>query len=264
MRERTAEFLESSFGKRLFMAIILANAVLVGVSTYSSSGTELDGVLGYIDGVIIGVFTLELLLRFYAAGSLRSFFEDPWNVFDLVVVTACYVPALGATMSVARTLRVLRTLRAIAVFPTLRKIVGALLRSLPAMGHVAFLLFILVYVYAVIGTSIFGNDVPQFFGTLHRTALTLFQVVTLEGWNDLLFAVMEKYPYGWIYFATFIFLGTFSLFNLFVGVIVHNLEEVTSEPAQAAREKADKEEIDALQALVAEVRALRERVERLG
>jgi voltage-gated sodium channel len=261
MRKQVSDFLDSNFGRRLILSIILLNALLVGVNTYSQPGSGLDAILSDVDKVILGIFTVEIVLRLFAAGSLKKYLSDPWNLFDVVVVSACYIPSLGAIMSVARTLRVLRTLRAVAVFPTLRRIVGALLRSIPGMGYVLLLLTILVYVYAVIGTSIFGEAVPEYFGTLHRTGLTLFQVVTLEGWNDLLYTVMEKFPYGWIYFVTFIFLGTFTLFNLFVGVIVSNLEHVSS--GQSEEEQRDKVEAEQIRLILDEVRSLRRQIERL-
>lgn len=147
----------------------------------------------------------------------------------------------------------LRTPRTVALFPSLRNIITALLRSLPGMTHVAMLLWLLVYVYSVIGTNLFGETVPHYFGRLHRTWLTLFQIVTLEGWNDILADVLAVAPWGWAYLVSYIFLGTFTLFNLFVGVIVGNLEEVTArrEDETGAR----------LAELAAEVRALRERME---
>lgn len=264
MRERIAAFLESPFGRRGVMFLILLNAVLVGVNTYAEPDTSLDLILGKVDQVILILFTIELFARMIASPTAKAYVSDPWNVFDFIVVGACYLPGLGALMSVARTLRVLRTLRAIAVFPTLRRLVGALLKSLPGMGHVAFLLAILLYVYAVVGTSAFGKDVPEYFGTLHRTALTLFQVVTLEGWNELLFAVLEKFSWGWIYFVSFIFLGTFTLFNLFVGVIVSNLEEVTSDQKEAEDDAREESQTAKLDTLLVEVRALRQKVEELS
>lgn len=250
MRERLSSFFESEFGRWVVISIILLNAVLLGVSTYPAVDLRYGALLDQLDHVFLVVFTVELVLRLYAAGSARAYVRDPWNVFDFILILLCWLPFGGALFTVGRMLRVLRTLRAISMFSSLRDIVTALLHSLPAMGHVAFLLGLLVYVYSVVGTHLFGATVPHYFGSLHRTWLTLFQVVTLEGWNDILADVLAQHPLGWAYLVSYIFLGTFTLFNLFVGVIVSNLEAVTHK---------EEEQIEArIDALTAEVRALRE------
>ena len=263
MRERLSSFFESEFGRWVVISIILLNAVLLGVSTYPAVDLRYGALLDQLDHVFLVVFTVELVLRLYAAGSARAYVRDPWNVFDFILILLCWLPFGGALFTVGRMLRVLRTLRAISMFSSLRDIVTALLHSLPAMGHVAFLLGLLVYVYSVVGThlsgapamfgkgdQLIGATVPHYFGSLHRTWLTLFQVVTLEGWNDILADVLAQHPLGWAYLVSYIFLGTFTLFNLFVGVIVSNLEAVTHK---------EEEQIEArIDALTAEVRALRE------
>lgn len=253
MRARVAAFFESSLGRNLVLAGILLNAALVGAGTYTSADGPMGALYDILDSGFLLLFTAEILLRLYAAGSARAYARDPWNLFDALLVAVCWMPGVGDYVSVGRTLRVLRTLRTVALFPSLRNIITALLRSLPGMTHVAMLLWLLVYVYSVIGTNLFGETVPHYFGSLHRTWLTLFQIVTLEGWNDILADVLAVAPWGWAYLVSYIFLGTFTLFNLFVGVIVGNLEEVTArrEDETGAR----------LAELAAEVRALRERME---
>lgn len=255
MRDRIRSFLESKAGTNVFLGAILVNAVAVGVNTYTAPGTVLDHALNTLDYVILAVFTVELLMRMVAAGSWRVWLKDPWNVMDFVIVAICYIPSVGSLAGLARTIRILRTLRAVVAFPDLRKIVAGLLKSLPGMTHVATLLLMLMYMYAVIGTAIFGDAAPQYFGTLHRSVLTLFQCVTLEGWNSIMEAVLPAYPYGWVFFVSYIFLATFILFNLFVGVIVSNLEEVT---ASSKEEEEDTE----LKQVLKEVRELRALVEK--
>ncbi len=257
MQVLAERFLNSKWGAKLFLWAILVNAVAVGVSTYTVPGTSLDGALASFDYLILGIFTLELALRMVAAGSARVWLRDPWNVFDFCIVGVCFFPNVGSFAGVARTLRILRTLKTVNAFPDLRNIVSALLKSLPSMANVAMLLLMLMYVYAVIGTSLFGQVVPQYFGSLHRSLLSLFQCMTLEGWNAIMDEVLVTHQFAWVFFVSYIFCATFILFNLFVGVIVSNLEAATLG-------EQVKEETEKIELLIEEVRSLRLLVEKHG
>jgi voltage-gated sodium channel len=169
-----------------------------------------------------------LLLRFFATDPPPAFFRSGWNLFDFVIVGIGFLPA-SQFFTVARLFRIIRVLRAISVMPDLQKVVAALLRSLPSLGHIVILLGLLMYVYAAVGTSLFGEVAPKFFGTLHHSVLTLFSVITLEGWVAVMDEVLPHMPGAWIYFVSFILLGTFVALNFFVGVIVNNLQSVTTE-----------------------------------
>lgn len=154
---------------------------------------------------------------------------------------------------VLRILRVLRVLRAISIIPSLRKMVNALLLTIPSMGTIMILLGLFFYVYAVIGTTLFASISPEYFGSLHRTLLTLFQVITLESWaSGVMYPILEQDPSSWWYFVTFILIGAFVIINLFVGVVVNNVEEASREetpsPTDLKLEEMEKElkEIKAL------------------
>ncbi len=224
MKKRILGFLDSAAGRHAILGLIVANAVLLGLETYPAVAERWGGALHALDRFILWAFTLELAARLYALGGPARYLRDPWNVFDAVVVGACWMPAAGGYISVIRLLRVLRVLRAMSVLPELRVIVGSLLRSLPGMAHIALLLVLVIYTYSVLGTFIFRSVAPEHFGSLHRTALTMFEVVTLEGWVDVMNTLTPAYPWAWAYFVSFIFVGTFVVFNLFVGVIVSNIE----------------------------------------
>jgi len=180
-------------------------------------------------------------LKILAGGSKPwQFFRDPWNVFDFVIVAVCLIPA-GDThyVAVLRILRVLRVLRMVTFFPDLRLIVGALLRSLPSMGFVMLLIAILFYVYAIIGVFLFGQADPVHFGDLHHAMVTLFQVLTLEGWAE----IMDFHLYGevaeggrrivalwpFIYFSSFILIGAMIIMNLIIGIIMNSMEKTKKE-----------------------------------
>jgi voltage-gated sodium channel len=225
---RIAPIVESLQFRHTVTALILINAVIVGLETSPEVTAVYGDVLQIADRIILYLFTVELALRFLATNPPLLFFRSGWNMFDLAIVALGFLPS-SEFFTVARLFRIVRVLRAISVIPNLQKVVTALLLSLPSLGHIAALLGLLIYVYAAIGTSLFGPIAPQYFGTLHQSVLTLFSVITLEGWVTVMDEVLPHMPAAWIYFVTFILLGTFVALNFFVGVIVNNLQSVTIE-----------------------------------
>jgi voltage-gated sodium channel len=220
------EALESRAGKALMILLIAASAATIGLETYPSLEADYGELLHGADRVILGLFTLEIVLRAYAAQSVKRYLADPWNVFDCVIVGACYVPAAGSFLAVGRLLRVLRVLRVMTIFPELRRLVEALLRSIPSMGHIVGLLSLVMYIYAVIGTFLFRETMPEQFGTLHESILCLFRVATMDGGLDVMFDGLKQHSWAWIYFVTYIVLVAFIVVNLFVGVIVDSMSSV--------------------------------------
>ncbi len=204
----------------------------------------------------------ELTLRIYGHG--WRFFRDPWSVFDFVIVAIALVPA-SESFSVLRALRILRVLRLISMVPSMRRVVNGLLAAIPGMASIAALLTLIIYVAAVMGTKLFGELAPQYFGSLGATLFTMFQTMTGEGWPDIAREVMDKEPFAWVFFVVYILVTTFAVLNLFIAVVVSAMEnevvaEVRAEEAEHAAEeqvanKAILEEIRGLRAELAAVRA---------
>jgi voltage-gated sodium channel len=117
--------------------------------------------------------------------------------------------------------------------PKLRLMVATLVRCIPGMGHVLTLMSLLFYVYGVAGYHLYGAHDPTHWGTLGRALLTLFQIATLEAWTDIMQIAMELGSLHWIYFVSFVLLGTFVVVNLFVAVVINSLEESHREVAQS-------------------------------
>ena len=218
----------SALFRRVVVTLILINAIIVGLDTYPQIHARYGQILHLTDRIILYLFTLELVLRFLASNPRLAFFRSGWNLFDLIIVGVSYLPS-SEFFTVARLFRILRALRTVSVSPDLQKVVNALLRSLPALGHILVLLALLMYVYAAIGTSLFGQIAPKYFGSLHQSVLTLFSIITLEGWVTVMDEVVPHMPAAWIYFVTFILFGTFVALNFVVGVIVNNLQAVEIE-----------------------------------
>jgi voltage-gated sodium channel len=230
--ETTADKIDSITNSALFrrvvITLILLNAIIVGLDTYPQIHAAYGKIFHLMDRIILYLFSLELVLRFLGSKPPGAFFRSGWNLFDLIIVGVSYLPS-SEFFTVARLFRILRALRTVSVSPDLQKVVTALLRSLPALGHILILLALLMYVYAAIGTSLFGQISPKFFGSLHQSVLTLFSIITLEGWITVMDEVIPQMPAAWIYFVTFILFGTFVALNFVVGVIVNNLQAVEIE-----------------------------------
>lgn len=208
------------------LALIFGNAVLIGLETAGILHHESFWVR-VLEGVVLWAFTLELVLRFLAEWPRWSNpLTNGWYLFDLVIVAAGHFTG-GAVVQVLRLLRVLRVVRVISVVPSLQRLVGAVLDALPSMGSIMLLLGLLFYVYGILGVSFFGQADPAHFAGLSSAWLTLFEVVTLEGWIDIMLPLQEVHRWAWFYFVSFILLGTFVVFNLFVGVIVNTMEETS-------------------------------------
>jgi voltage-gated sodium channel len=235
------KIVESKGFQRAVLGVILFAGVLVGLETSATLMAQAGGVLHAIDRVVLAFFVVELALRIGACGTRPwKFFSDGWNVFDFVIVAVCLLPVQAEFAAVLRLVRVLRVLRLITAVPRLQILVGALLKSIPSMSYVALLLSVLFYVYAVLGVSLFGRTDPEHFGTLGATALTLFQVVTLEGWADIMRTQIAG-PAGAAvsiaYFVSFILLGTMITLNLLIGVIVNGMDEARQDMEDDTRER---------------------------
>ncbi|MCX7696178.1 MAG: ion transporter [Bacteroidales bacterium] len=239
---------ESSLFQNFIVFLILFSAVVIGLETYSGFVKKFHHELLIADRIIIAFFSLEIILKILAQGRKPlSYFKDGWNVFDFIIVAVCLIPA-GDThiFAVLRILRVLRVFRMITALPKLKLIVSALLRSIPSMGYVIVLIGLLFYVYAIVGVFAFGEKDPFHFGNLHYAMITLFKILTLEGWVEIMDVIVIDNSSGspkvisyipFFYFASFILIGAMIVMNLFIGVIINSMEESQKEMLQEKKSK---------------------------
>lgn len=227
--------------ERLIIALIVLNGVLVGLETSHSVVERFGSVILWAHHLILAAFIAEAALKITAvAPQWRRYFGDGWNLFDFTIVVLSLLPFTGELSMVARLVRLLRVLRLVSALPKLRMVVATLVHALPGMGHVVLLVMLLFYVYAVAGWHLFHAHDTERWGTLGDALLTLFQVATLEGWAEVMRDAMQVQPYAWIYFISFVVIGTFVMINLFVAVVINSLEETkASTDAQARAGAAD-------------------------
>lgn len=240
MRDQVRGFVERDSVRNIILAVIIFNAVTLGVSTSTWAKAQVGGVLSVIDNVVLAIFVFELGLKFFAYR--LNFFRSAWNIFDLAVVTVGLLPSTGS-LSALRALRVIRALRLLSIVPQMRAVVQALFDALPGMGAVIIMLGIVYYVFAVMATSMFGPVFDEWFGTIGRSLYSLFQIMTLESWSmGIVRPVMEVFPYAWAFFVPFIIITAFSVLNLFIGLLVNTM--------QGAVEAEEQQEFEVLRELV--------------
>ena len=222
--------------ENVIVGLIVLNALILGLETDPELRERYGSLMFLANDIILSVFILEIVLKMWALKphSLR-YFRDGWNIFDFSVVVLSLIPATGEWAMLARLARLLRVLRLISALPELRLIVATLVRSIPSMGHVIMLMSIIFYIYAIAGFHLFHQHDPQHWGSLGISLLTLFRVVTLEDWTDVMYTAMEMHAFAWIYFVSFVVMGTFVVINLFIAVVLNNLDEAKTEQLQTMK-----------------------------
>ncbi|MDG1324263.1 MAG: ion transporter [Opitutales bacterium] len=245
----------SKFFQWVILVTIILAGVVVGIQTFKEFAMEHAIVLHTLDSIILGVFVIEAVIKILAEGnSPQNYFKNPWNIFDFSIVVACLLgPVIhfGADfLPVLRLARILRVLRLVSAVPKLQLLVSCLLRSLPSMFYVSILLFLLFYIYGTMAVFLYAENDPIHFRNLQTSILSLFRIVTLEDWTDVMYINMygsENYGYNsndldkWtpissasplgaaLFFVSFVLIGTMIVLNLVIGVIMNSMEESNAE-----------------------------------
>ncbi|NYZ63237.1 ion transporter [Luteimonas deserti] len=243
------------------LVLIIVNAILLGMETSPRIVAAYGDLIRLADTAILAVFVTEIAIRLFVHRA--RFFTDPWSLFDFAVVTIALVPASGP-FSVLRALRVLRVLRVLTIVPSMRRVVGALLGAVPGLLSIGMVLVLIYYVCAVIATNLFGAAFPDWFGNIGRSFYSLFQIMTLESWSmGISRPVMQEFPYAWAFFIPFILIATFTMLNLFIGVIVDAMQTVSEAEHADTLDALDRTQEHIEADVHAEVRALRDEIRSL-
>ena len=231
------QIVEANWFHRTIVAVILLAGVLAGLETSAAVMARHGSLLRVLDALVLGVFIAEIALKLAAHGRKPwLYFQDGWNVFDFIIVVLCCLPVDSQFAAVFRLTRGLRLLRLVTALPKLQLLVGALLKSLGAMGYVGLLLAIMFYIYGVAGVHLFGQKDPQHFDSLPTALLSLFRVITLDNWSDIFRAAQAGAPVAAaLYFISFILLGTMIMLNLFIGIVMNSMAEMHAEIEQRDR-----------------------------
>ncbi len=236
MRKQLTKFIENKYTQKFILFVIIFNSILLGMMTNNALMSRYSNILNLLCNVCVWIFTVEIAIKLYAYK--KQFFKDGWNIFDFIIVLISWVPT-GGVFSSFRVFRILRTLRALRLITQLEKlrvIVQAIIDSIPNVGWASVLLLVIFYIFAIMGTTLYGQDYSVEFGSLGKSMFTLFQIMTLEAWADIARDIMAKYPLSWIYFISFILVSSFIVMNVIVGVVVNAISEI-SEDVKREKEK---------------------------
>ena len=264
MLEVWQQRLEKLKSNKLFelfvVGIIILSALLIGAHTYQDQSKPGEGIrlLEILDFGITVFFLIEIVVRFLAEKDKKDFFKNGWNIFDTIIVTVSLIPINNAEMAVlGRLIRIFRVLRMISIIPELRMLLNSLLKAMPQLGYVMLLMFIIFYIYAAVGSTLFEKINPQLWGNVSIAMLTLFRVMTFEDWTDVMYETMEHplgSPFAWIYYLTFIFFTTFAFLNMVIGIVVNVMEDERSKLYE--EEHPNEPDIKDLQQEIRELKAL--------
>ena len=211
---------ETKIFQFVVISIIILNAITIGVNTYNLSEFTRQ-TINYLDYSITVFFVIEIIIRFVGEPKKLDFFKSGWNIFDTLIVLISLIPIPNnSSFLLLRLLRVFRVLRLISVVPELKKIIEALLASVKRVFYVGVLLFIILYIYATIGSILFSIDIPERWSDVGIAMITLFQVLTLSSWENVMLPMQAIYWWAWIYFFSFISICSITILNLVIAILV--------------------------------------------
>lgn len=242
---------------QVFIAgIIIVNAIVIALSTYQSIAEQYGQALTILNDVLYGVFLVELIIRLFSYMPRPwNFFRSGWNVFDFIVIGAVLIPAVRQQVTILRLLRLARIVRLMRFLPDARVLLLTVTRATPAVVSMAVLTILVIFVYAVIGWSLFGEGLPSEWGDIGTAMLTLFILLTLENFPIYLREAQEVSAIAPLYFVSFVLIAAFIIVNLLIGVIISAMDQARSEEAQRAR-RSDSEKLQVLVNRVQEVHDL--------
>lgn len=264
-RDRFERLRANKFFETAVIGIIIVSALLIGAKTYEETSRFEQWFL-MLDVAVTVFFLVEILIRMAAERRLRDFFRRGWNVFDFLIVTASLVPLDDSeVVLLARLLRIFRVLRLVSMIPELRMLMAALVKSIPRMGYVALLMFIIFYIYAAIGSFLFADIDDFLWGNIATAMLTLFRIATFEDWTDVMYATQEVHAWSWLYYLTFIFLTAFIFLNMMIGIVLDVMQkesvqmEIESGEGEAAELHGLRDDVREMRAQLSRMEALFER-----
>ncbi len=225
LQKRSANLRSNKAFEMFVVGIIVTSALLVGAKTYDMHPV-VEQFVHWLDYLVTLIFLTEITIRFLGEPEKRKFFKDAWNVFDATIVLVSLLPIENSDMAlVARLVRIFRVMRLISTITELRMLINSIFKALPQLGYVLLLVFIIFYIFAAMGSTLFATINPTLWGDVSISMLTLFQVMTFEDWTDVMYETMEVYPLSWTFYLSFIFLTAFTFLNMLIGIVVNVMND---------------------------------------
>jgi voltage-gated sodium channel len=259
--ERLARIVAAHWFTTVVLVVIVVNAVVLGLETYEWIDQRYGDELELVNDLCFVVFVVELAIRIGAYGRRPwRFFRDGWNVFDFVVIAVAFVPGIRQSSTLLRLARLARVVRIVRLLPDLRVLLAGVWRSIPPLFAIALATGMLLFVYGMVGWSLFHDELPDDWGNIGRAMLTLFVMLTLENFPAYMDAGMEVHPWSWVYFVSFILIAAFVVINVLIGIVLNSMEEAR----EAERRNAVRERLGAQRPGMVDPDASAPVVERIG
>jgi voltage-gated sodium channel len=240
----TRRFLALTFG------VILINALVIGLQTYDSLAKSWGGLFDTLNAICLTFFVVELTIRITAYGARPwRFFRDGWNVFDFAMTVPVLLPGVRESTTALRVVRLLRVFRLVSALPEMRVLVAGLGRSVAPLMSMAVLVILLFYAYGMVGWILFSDHDPAHWGSLGQSMLTLFSVLTLEGWVEIQDKALEFNEWSWVYFVSFVLVSSFVLINMVIAVLINGVDEARARAAEERRALERAEDVPLLERL---------------
>ncbi|OZC10594.1 hypothetical protein X798_02343 [Onchocerca flexuosa] len=256
-REKLRAFVVCNHFKRGILFAILINTLSMGIE-YHQQPELLTTVLEISNYFFTGLFALEMLLKIGAEG-LFGYLSDGFNLFDGGIVALSVLELFQegkGGLSVLRTFRLLRILKLVRFMPALRYQLVVMLRTMDNVTVFFGLLVLFIFIFSILGMNLFGckfcknpvNALDQTkkcerknFDSLLWALVTVFQILTQEDWNVVLFNGMARTtPWAALYFVALMTFGNYVLFNLLVAILVEGFQESKEEEKRQLKEEAMK------------------------
>ena len=266
---RLARLVDSDAFNIAIAGVIIANAIVLGLETFPAVMASYGDQLVIANEVCYGIFVVELVLRFASYGKRpQDFFKSGWNIFDLIVIGGVWIPGVRENATLLRLLRLGRIARLLRFLPDARVLISTVVRSIPPLGSIVVLTVLILFIYGMIGWTLFGQALPESWGTVTRSMLTLFILLTLENFPTYLEEALTVTPWATVYFVSYVLVAAFVIFNLLIGIIISSMESAREREAlREAQESGITGDAvarihdirEALDALEADVQILRDR-----
>lgn len=254
---RLAALVDSDRFNLAISGVIIVNAIVLGLETFPAVMESQESTLVLLNEICYGIFVVELVLRLASYGRRpQDFFKSPWNVFDFIIIGGVLIPAVRDQAQLLRLLRLLRIVRLVRFLPDARVLLLTVVKSIPSMVSMIVLTVLLIFLYGMIGWTMFGEALPETWGTISRAMLTLFILLTLENFPTYLDEARTVTPWAVVFFVSYVLVAAFVVFNLLIGIVIASMEKAREQEAELDRTQEDSEllgRIDALQASLSEL-----------
>jgi len=236
---------------QLFISgVIVLNAVVLGIETYVEPGSPTFDTLMLVNEAFYLVFLAELILRIASYGRRPwNFFRSGWNIFDFIVIGAALIPAVRAQAEVIRLLRLARIVRLLRFLPDARVLIATMGKALPPVFSMIVLVVLILFIYGMVGVTVFGEALPDQWGDIGTAMMTLFVLLTLENFPTYLEQAQEVTSFATVFFLSYVLIAAFVVLNLVLGIVIGSMEEAREEERRRELQEAEDEHASLLAAI---------------